>query len=920
MHKISIILLTFIFGLGLGLGDLVFAQVNPAMKSRLAQENITSDADVKAELAKRNMTEGDARRMAKNYGMDYDQFISTYITGNKSVPSKTKVTELKESKAHRQLDVVKDTLQSDSTAKKEQKKIKKLETTKDEKAGTQSKSADSLQYFGYDIFQSIPQAFEPSSAGAIDPGYIIGPGDVLRLYLWGDVELQYELTVDDQGTVFIPTAGQVNVSGIQYSDLQKKLTNYLSKFYAGLASRPQKVFLDISIAKLRPIKIFALGEVARPGAYNISSFATVFNALYSVGGPTTKGSLREIRVLRHNKVVAKVDIYDYLLKGQLFGDVRLQNNDVIFIPARGKTVTIKGEVLRNAIYELKEGEGIKDLVNFAGGLKATAYTGRVQLNRIKPFSQRAQFGLEREVKDVDLSSLMYKKGADFPLYDGDILTIFPILDKVDNYVTVNGSVYRPGTYELSKVPRLSDLIRNAYGIMPETYLGKADVIRTRPDESMEFLTVDLAKALDGDKANDIELKSRDQVKIYSMYELVDKKFVSISGYVKNPTSIPYADSLTLYDMVFRAGGLQDPVFRGKAFTLRADLVRINPDGLTTRIIPFGLDSLLRTKQFNMKLEPGDKIYIYKADVEKILDKYVTVEGEVRAPGRIDLSTNMHPMDAILQAGGFTEKSLRTKIYINRLKPSGYNGDKISESVEVNLPLDFTRLGISGQSSADSATGLSFRLQHKDVIVVRKNPNYEDQRVVVLGGEVKYPGTYVMENRNEKLADLINKAGGPTTEAYLSGASFIRNGKKVNVDVEALYKDKDEDADIYLHDLDSVYIPRQPNAVYVTGEVNNPGYIKFTEGDNVKDYIAKAGGMTNDGDYAIYQKANGESRRVNFGFLTANPKVYDGSVITVTKLPPKEPDTSKVDVGGTIKDIFAIVTSAVTIIVLAKQIK
>jgi polysaccharide export outer membrane protein len=294
------------------------------------------------------------------------------------------------------------------------------------------------------------------------------------------------LVVDQQGNVFIPTAGQFFVSGISYESLQKKLTSYLSQFYEGLAGDPPTIFLDISLSKLKPIKIFVTGEVAQPGGYNISSFATVFNALYSVGGPLTSGSLREIRVIRNNKVLTSVDIYDYILKGQLIGDVRLQNNDMIFIPPRKKSISISGEVFRPAIYELKDGENLQKLIDFAGGLNATAYTGRLQINRIIPFEKRVKNSLDREYIDADLGSVL-SKSSDIQLYDKDILTVFPILNKLENFVKIDGSVYRPGTYEYSTVKKLSELIKRAEGVLPETYYGKADIIRTRSDESREFI-------------------------------------------------------------------------------------------------------------------------------------------------------------------------------------------------------------------------------------------------------------------------------------------------------------------------------------------------------------------------------------------------------------------------------------------------
>ena len=905
--------LLFILSLLILIVSQSYPQTEMQIKKRLEQQGIQSQADIQKALKDKNMTEDDARKLAKQYGVNYDQFIQMYIIGGRDIllPQTPMQLPPEEMVTQPPVDITAQQPGKDTT----EQEIEEL------KISTKLKEKKGLEYFGYSLFEKIPAAFEPAAVGPVDPGYLIGPGDVLRLYLWGAVELQYELNVDNQGTVFIPTAGQMFVSGVPYSELKTKMTIYLSKFYEGLAANPPTVFLDISLAKLKPIKIFVMGEVSKPGGYTISSFASVFNALYSVGGPLTSGSLREIRVIRNNKVISKVDLYDYLLKGQLIGDVRLQNNDMVFIPSRGKTVSVLGEVLRPAIYELRVDENLKKLFEFSGGLKATAYTGRVQVSRIKPFEQRKKFELEKQLVDVDLTNLLQNPSADFILSDGDLVAVDTISAKLINYVTIEGAVLRPGAYDVSKVRRLSDLIYEAEGVLPEAYFSKADIIRTRPDETYQFISVDLAKALDGDPLNNIELHPRDSVKIYSIYELVEKRTVSISGYVKNPVSLPFADSLTLYDMVFRAGGLQDPVFRGKAFTLRGDIVRINPDGLTTRIIPFNLEKLLREKSVNIDLEPGDKIYIYKGDVEKVLDKVVRIEGEVRKPGEYPLSSNMTPTDLILQAGGFNERSLRTEVYVNRLKPSGYEGEKISESFVIPMSLSFYKSTSDEIKDIDSANinSNTFILQHKDIIVVRKNPNYQDQRVVTISGEVNKPGTYVLESKNETLFDLIIKAGGSTSEAFLFGTQFNREGKKLVVDVEALFLEEDQSENVYLHDKDKIFIPKKPNTIVVDGEVNNPGLYRFIEGLSVKDYIDNAGGITDSANYAVYRKANGESNRVNFGFLTGNPKAYDGSVIIVTKMPPPSEPGTAFDLGKTVIDVFALMASVVTVWVLAKQL-
>jgi protein involved in polysaccharide export with SLBB domain len=277
---------------------------------------------------------------------------------------------------------------------------------------------------------------------------------------------------------------------------------------------------------------------------------------------------------------------------------------------------------------------------------------------------------------------------------------------------------------------------------------------------------------------------------------------------------------------------------------------------------------------------------------------------------------MTVMDLILQAGGFNEMSLRSQVYVNRIRPGGYPGDKISETYTVQLPLFFTKS--SGEIGDTART--DFYLKHKDVVVVRKNPNYTPQRVVRIMGEVNYPGTYVLERKSENLLELFRKAGGPTNEAFLFGSTFTRNGNRLIIDMEGLVENEDEDLDVILNNNDEIFIPRAPNTVLVQGEVNNPGLYKYVPGDNIKDYIDKAGGETDSANYILYSKANGETNKVGFGWFSGNPTAFDGSVITVTKEPPPPPDNSTIDIGGTIKDVFAIVVSAVTIIVLANQLK
>ncbi len=890
MKQLTILFLLFTF-------FIANAQIKEqqAMEQLKGQGIYTQD-DVKAELARRNITEPQARELAKQYGMDYDVFVKQYIMSDKTVESNVAAPPSGTTE-----DVIVDAPKAETIVQGQQ------QATVAEKVQT----VGELPYFGYDLFANIPASFEPTAVGPIDPGYLIGPGDMLRLYLWGEVELQYQLEVDQQGNVFIPTAGQFFVSGIQYKDLADRMTAFLSKHYEGLKTEPSTIFLDVSLSKLKPIRIFVLGEVPRPGGYNISSFATVFNALYAVGGPTTLGSLREIRVIRNNKEIAKVDIYDYLLKGRLIGDVRLQNNDVIFIPARKKSVAVQGEVLRPAIYELKENENFQSLLQFAGGVKATGYAGRAQIERIIPFNQRQNFGPEREVVDVDLSVYVNDKNKDFTISDGDKITIFPILNILYNYVTISGSVRRPGNYQINNQTYLNDIIEISEGIWPDTYLDRAEIIRTNLDSTRSFLTIDLKKALGGDPEHNLKLQQWDEIRIYSKYELVERRSVSIAGFVRKPVTIEYADSLTLYDLVFRAGGLLDPYYTAQAFMLRGDLIRINPDGRTTRIIPFDLTKLMSEPEYNMPLRRGDLVNIYKVDVTKVINEFVSINGEVKAPTTLALSTNMTVEDAILQAGGFGEKALRTIAYVNRVIPSGYTGDSISVTYEI--PLDMT-LGISSRDTT------KFILKHKDIISIRRNPNVEDQRLVSVTGQFRFPGNYVLESREEKLSSILKKAGGLSSEAFANGFSLTRGGNRVVLDLVSLIEDGDDEQDIILKSGDVLFIPTKPNVVNVTGGVNNPGLFNYNEGFTVGDYIDRAGGLAEDADYILYTMPNGEINKVGLGLFSSNPDAMEGSTINVV-LAPKivESDDKGPTVWEITRDTLGILVSAITVMVLAKQL-
>ena len=391
-----------------------------------------------------------------------------------------------------------------------------------------------LDFFGYRLFKGDPSSFQKSNFGSVDPNYNIGSGDEIIIMLWGETEFRQQFTVDREGFVFIPEVGQVFVNGLNLGELEDKISKILSKFYSSLnpvVGKPS-TFLDVSLGKLRPLRVMVLGDVAQPGSYTISPTTTLFSSLYYFGGPTFQGSLRDIHLIRNGKKISSIDFYDYLLSGHSKNDVRLQLDDVIFIPKRGKTVSISGEINRPGIYELKTGENLNNLIEIASGLKATTYLKHAQIDRIVPATERDTAGMDRMILDLELGEIISGK-AEGLLFDGDKIKLFSILDVRGNVATISGaSISRPGIYEIEDSTTVRDLILKADSLLGDVYVGRADIVRLREDLREEIIKIDLEKVLMRDSKHNLLLKPFDRVEIYSMSQMRPIYKVSIMGHVK----------------------------------------------------------------------------------------------------------------------------------------------------------------------------------------------------------------------------------------------------------------------------------------------------------------------------------------------------------------------------------------------------
>jgi len=781
-----------------------------------------------------------------------------------------------------------------------------------------------LPYFGYSFFENIPDAFRPGQMGPVEGGYIVAPGDELRLSVWGATEFQYDLQVDREGRIFVPNVGQLTVAGKSLVDLRKQMKSWLSKNYSGLVSEPPTAFMDLTVTRLRPIYVYVLGDVKKPGGYTISSYSTVFNVLYSVGGPMTSGSLRDIRVIRDGKVVENVDMYDYLLRGFESKPVRLQNNDRIFIPPRGKTVSVRGPVKREAIFELKKNEGVTDLLEFAGGLKPEAYVKRFQVTRIIPFAERTDPSVAREVMDLNLGDVLTNR-QDVPLYDGDQVTIPSILNQIRNSARIAGAVRQPGRYELKPGLRtIRDLILQADSLTGDAYSRKADLVRIQPDSTRKMVSLDLNRALAGSATDNLLLQPLDSLYVYSTIQLVQVDSVKISGQVRTPGTYAYMDSMTIQDLLYKGGGLQDPQYLKDVYLDRADLFRRTEDGTSYRIIPFNLGEALQGKErAGMYLQPRDRIRIYPRGVKEfVLQKQVHVSGSVKSPGDYPYQENMNLEDLILQAGGFSEGAYLDNAEVTRIMGEGQESSEKAISMRVPLiPARFLKRDVSF-GVADSIVALQnarrFQLQHRDRVYIRRDPSFQPQDTVMVTGEVRYPGQYTLLQENESLYNLLNRAGGVLRTGYPKGGRLIRGGQQVIVQLDRVVEG-DARADVILQPGDEIIIPPKPNSVAVRGNVANEGLIKYDPGRHLKYYLDRAGGVGERVENIYLTQASGATYKINRrGFLPdQNPVVDDGAIIRVTRKPPRE--SAPFDLGDTITGVTQIISTMLTILVLVKRL-
>lgn len=686
------------------------------------------------------------------------------------------------------------------------------------------RGADSRAVFGRNVFRSRALTFEPNENQATPENYRLGPGDEVIIDIWGENERSLREEISPEGNIMVEQVGPVYLNGLTIKEANAKLRGVFGQIYAGVSGDSPASEVRVTLGRLRTIQVNVMGEVEMPGTYRLSSFATVFHALYQAGGVTDIGTLRNIRVLRSGREVASVDIYKYLFHGDSKDDIRLEEGDIVLVPSYDLLVEVTGCVKRPMRYEMEAGEPLSQLLAYAGGFTGDAYGREVRVVRT--------MGREHELFNVD--SVGY---GTFALMDGDSVAVGRVLDRYANRIEVQGAVYRPGMYELGEgTHTVRELIGRAEGLREDAFRGRALLFRERDDLTPEIVAVDLEGLLSG-RLTDISLRRNDVLVVSSVHDLEDRGGFTIGGEVARPGVYPYAAHTTVEDLIVQAGGLLDG-----ASTVKVEVSRRLKDPKSTT-------------------------------------------------------------------------------------PSNGVGKVYAFSLKEGLVVD----GEAG-----------FELAPFDVVEVRRSPGYQPQRQVVLDGEVVFTGNYTLIRKNERLSDLVKRAGGITDDAYVRGGRLIRRMNEeeravrdaalraaqqnrgadsvsleklmaddyyaVGIELDKALSNPGSDYDVVLREGDRLVVPEYVSTVKINGDVMYPNTTVYLKDKRVKYYIAQAGGYgaraKRNKAYIVYM--NGRVARVK-----GRAKVEPGCEIIV----PSKRDRKRMGIA----EILGLTTSAASIGTMAASI-
>jgi protein involved in polysaccharide export with SLBB domain len=780
--------------------------------------------------------------------------------------------------------------------------------------------------FGLEVFRN---GIEDLGSAPMDlpanPDYVVGPGDGLSVSMWGSVSNRFTRTVDREGRISLPQAGPLLVSGRTLAEVQQAAQQLLRTEY-------RDVSVDISLSRLRTVRVYVVGDVAEPGAYDISSLSTALNALFEAGGVTPAGSLRRLKHYRGNQLLETVDAYDLLLHG-VRGDLRrLENGDTLMVPPIGPQVTVDGMVRRPAIYELNGESSLEDALQLAGGILPAAALKHIEVQRLEAHEKRTMLSVE--VPANSNAEELAQRLAAFKIQDGDQIHVFPIAPYNESAIYLQGHVLRPGRYSYREGMKVTDVIASYSDLLPEPAGRYAEIVRLNaPDFHPSVESFDLAAAL-ANPATAPKLQPLDTIRIYSRFDFEPAPSVWVGGEVRKPGNYRTSGQAHLRDAVYLAGGVLPDASLGSA-----QLFRTKPDG-TLEILSVNLgEALAGNPVDNLLLQPRDRLLVHRSALA-VDPASVYIKGEVAKPGRYPLTTNMRVEDLVRVAGGLKRSADPEHADLMHLTVGGVSQPE-SENVSVQLG-----------AALNGEAGANLPLHDGDVLTIRQVPGWNDLgAMVTLKGELQHPGAYGIRP-GERLSSVLQRAGGFTSQAYPYGAVLMRrevrelemkahrelvervkaeqaslralpemdadqrNAKllaiaqtettltelqssvpigRVVIHVRPELKEwRNTSADITLRDGDVLVVPKHADYVMVTGQVYNPTAVSYRPGRSAKWYLSQAGGLTGIADRkAVFViRADGSviaAKNNNDGWFSGDPLgavLRPGDSIVVPEKPPK----------------------------------
>jgi protein involved in polysaccharide export with SLBB domain len=782
-----------------------------------------------------------------------------------------------------------------------------------------------LQRFGLEVFRNQdndPDEFPMDLPAGAD--YVVGPGDGLAIDLWGGVSQRLTRTVDRQGRISLPESGPVLVSGHSLSEVQQAVQQVLRANYRDVSA-------DVSLSRLRTVRVYVVGDVAEPGAYDISSLSTPLNAIFRAEGVTERGSLRTIKHYRGKQLIEEVDAYDLLLHGVRGEMAHLENGDTLLVAPIGPQVTIEGMVRRPAIYELRGETNLEEALELAGGILPAAALQHIEVQRLEAHQKRTMLSVD--ISADKGSDAVARQLSSFKIQDGDQIHIFPIAPYNESAIYLQGHVQRPGRYSYSEDMKLTDLIKSYSDLLPEPAGHYAEIVRLNPpDYRPSVESFDLTAAL-GDPATAPKLQAHDTVRIFGRYDFEPAPAVWIGGEVRAPGKYGTSGQIRLRDAVYLAGGVSPD-----AALDSAQLFRTQADG-TMKILSVKLgEALAGNPADNLLLESRDRLLIHR-NLAQVDPAVVDVKGEVAKPGRYPLTTNMHVEDLIQVAGGLKRTADPVTADLTRYT-AGDPEHATSESSPVLLSA-----AMSGDSSENKL------LHDGDVLAIRQNPGWSDVgAAMTVQGEVQHPGSFGIRP-GERLSSVLARAGGLSPQAYSYGAvlmrrevrdlemnarlEMVRRFKQEQINLKALPEgDADQRnakltaiaetettlrqlqenppigrvvihvqpdtktwrntaADVLVRDGDVLVIPKKADYVTVNGQVFNPTAVSYRPGRSAQWYLQQAGGLTQLANkkavFVIRADGSVLAAKNNSGFWSGDPlgaTLRPGDSIVVPEVAPR----------------------------------